>query len=82
MKALAPIISRKPFTPSEREEAVNFVLKMLVKEFVSRKGSASKLNELDVFWDESDNLAVNSRRMSIALLNALKSRKVRLRDLS
>lgn len=82
MKALAPVISRKPFTPSEREEAVNFVMKMRVKEFVSKKGSASKLNELGVFWDESDNLAVNSRRMSVALMDALKSGKVRLRDLS
>ena len=81
MKALAPVISRRPFTPNEREEALNFVLKMRVKEFVSQKNSASKLNELGVFWDESDNLAVNSRRMSVALLDALKSGEIELSEL-
>lgn len=82
MRACAPVISRKPFTDEERKEASDFVLKMQVKGFVSSENSEKKLRNLGVKWESSDNLAVNSRRMSLGLIDAIKSGDVKLSDLN
>lgn len=82
MRACAPVISRKPFTDKEREEASDFVLKTRVKTFVSSEDSEKKLRNLGVEWESSDSLAVNSRRMSLGLIDAIKSGDVKFSDLN
>ena len=82
MRACAPVISRKPLTEEERDEASDFILKTRVKGFVSSENSVEKLRNLGVDWESSDSLAVNSRRMSLCLLDAIKSGDVKLSDLN